>query len=336
MYRIRPIAEQDYEGFVSLAMQAHLGMTNLPKNREKLEQLLDKALRSFQEDIAYPGNDYYLFVLEDMETADISGVSGIYARTGLEKPLDYFVMKEYIPPALFKEVPASVRYLERVQYKDGPTEICSLFLTPTSRKAGLGKLLSLSRFLFMKKFPERFTESVFADMRGIIDDNGRSLFWEALGKKFLPIEFNELMRRRDSGNDDILQLMPMMPVYLSLLPDEVVANIGRTHPNTLPALQMLLNQGFKLTDEVDLFDAGPRVMGELLNIKCIRETKTGLLKGTLAPGQGETALLANGRLDFRACMGHIATDAEGNVQIDKIAAAALEIEPGELLYYHLL
>lgn len=71
----------------------------------------------------------------------------------------------------------------------GSSELCTLFLDPQWRKEGNGYLLSKSRFLFMAAFRERFNEKVVAEMRGVIDEQGYSPFWESLANAFSPWSF---------------------------------------------------------------------------------------------------------------------------------------------------
>lgn len=42
----------------------------------------------------------------------------------------------------------------------------------------------------MAAFRERFNEKVVAEMRGVIDEQGYSPFWESLGKRFFAMEFS--------------------------------------------------------------------------------------------------------------------------------------------------
>lgn len=333
MFRIRPIQEGDFDAFLSLAMQAQLGMTNLPKNPAKLRINLEKAIISFSEIVNSPVDHYYLFVLEDLENHHICGVSGILARTGLTAPLEYFRIKEETPPRLFSEVPNSYRLLERVVYRDGPSEVCSLFINPDCRGSGQGKLLSLSRFLFIAAFPERFTDKIFADMRGYIDQTGNCPFWNAIGKRFIPIEFEELMHRRDQGYMDVSELMPSSPIYLELLPQETVEMIGETHENTKPALQMLFQQGFQKTGEYDLYDSGPRVMADTKHILTIQNTHHAIVSTFKEIHSPSQVLISNKALNFRACLGYVESLTPESVAIDPRAAEALEISTGDKIQY---
>src|SRR5260370_21373981 len=66
----------------------------------------------------------------------------------------------------------------------GLSEVCTLSLRPEFRRPGRGLLLSLSRFLFMSCFPQRFDERVIAELRGFTNKGGLSPFWQAIGRHF--------------------------------------------------------------------------------------------------------------------------------------------------------
>lgn len=327
MYRIRPIEEKDFKALKGLSLDAQLGMTNLPKSDDRLTAILIKSITSFKSDISTPGDEYYLFILEDTSTQKILGVSGIYATTG---PLHYFAVNTYTQPALFSDHPTEYHLIERVEYERAPSELCSLFLAPSGRHLGLGKLLSLSRLLFISAFRHRFTDEIFADLRGVIHEDGSCPFWDTVGRHFIPISFKDLMKYRDAGNTDIFSLMPKHPIYMELLP---VTTIGETHLNTRPAMQMLLNEGFEHTNEIDLFDAGPRMIAKIENLKTVmqvRQAKVAKIKKQLT---SSPYLISNHDLNFRATIGQVELLSPDTLALDEETMDNLEIKVGDPVDY---
>ena len=298
MQRVRPIRMEDSEALLRLAHEARYGITNLPKNSQRLKLIHERALQTFAGGSALP---YFLFILEEIENNEVLGLAGIYPKSGIEFPLTYLKETKLTLKPLFPEMFLQTTLLEPVKYSEGPTEICSLFLTKTVRQGGLGRLLSFSRFLFMKLFPEKFHSTVFAEMRGWIDDRGDSPFWDALSRRFCPIPYAEFLMRRDNGID-VSQLIPQYPVYSELLDPLAKTLIAATHPNTKPALKILEEQGFKYTGEIDPFDAGPRVMVNREDILTIRKAKR-LHIESIAPLSSKPILLSNCQFDFRSCLG---------------------------------
>lgn len=146
---LRPIEEKDLSQFIQLATIANIGLTNLPKDKTLLEKKLYKSLASFSKHAATPQDEYYIFVLEDLETRSIVGISAIAAVAGEGSPL-YFYKKEFIDnKSPIEQVVKKIPILAPISYVRGPTEICSLFLHPDYRQHGLGKLLSLEGFYLL-------------------------------------------------------------------------------------------------------------------------------------------------------------------------------------------
>jgi arginine N-succinyltransferase len=327
MYLLRTYQNKDLDAIIDLAFQGQLGMTNLPKNRQRLKEMGELSLHSFEEMVAKPSNHFYIFVLEEIETSKVVGVSGILGTT---PPLDYYRVTSVNLPRLFEEVPRQFQVLERVKYPHGPSEICALFLSGAYREHGLGKLLSLSRFHFIASFPERFCDQIFANMRGIILPSGECPFWEGVGRSFLPIPFSELMTRRDEQEEPISSLMPSFPIYIDLLPETVKNAIGQTHVNTHPALKMLLELGFSPTGEVDLFDAGPIISAKTSSVKTVKESKTFPIDSIASKLNAPLHLISNTRIDFKAAWGQIDIKSR---RIDQKTADLLEVKIGTIIRY---
>lgn len=335
MLVLRPIRETDLPGLVALAASTGGGLTTLPSNEEFLGDRIESSLRAFSPRVRRPGGEYYLFALEDTGSGEVVGVSGISSRVGGFEPwYSYEIRQEkfvHRPLKIEKHIPV----LHLKQEHAGPSEVCSLFLRADRRRDGSGRLLSLARFLFIGAFPRRFTDSVIAEMRGYIDQTGRSPFWEAVGRHFFPFDFYAADVLSGLGEKEfIADLMPRHPLYLPLLPADVQAVIGRVHHDTEPALALLLAEGFEQVDEVDIFDAGPLLRAPVGRLRTIRQTKVARIRSAAAkPADGNPCLLANGTIDFRACFGGIIEHDDATVSLSSECAAALKLEPGEKLSY---
>lgn len=331
MPRLRPIRERDLPGLVALTRSIQGGLTSLPPDEDFLRDRIDDSHRAFAPRIRKPGAEFYLFVLEDEETGDLLGTSGLAARVGGFEPFYTYERRVEVhahpPLGIAREV--AVLHPKRVH--QGPTELCSLFLKAGSRRAGLGRLLSFGRFLFMAAFPERFTSTVIAELRGYADPLGRSPFWEAVGRHFYGEDFASADRLSGLGHKDyIANLMPAHPIYVPLLPPEAQAAIGRVHPETEPAWAMLHTEGFAPTEEVDLFDAGPLVRAEVAALRSVRLRRVGRLREIAdRPPDGPLHLLSAGGLDFRATLGTVRVDDAGNAILDAATVRALECREGD-------
>jgi arginine N-succinyltransferase len=240
---LRPVGEHDLPGLRHLADVIQDGLTTLPPEDSALEDRIDQSLRAFDRRIKKAGGDHYLFVLEEVGSGGVVGTSGIIARVGGFDPFyTYEVRRERLvhqPLGIDHEM--DVLHL-KLDHK-GPSEVCTLSLRPEFRRAGRGLLLSLSRFLFMACFPQRFDERVIAELRGFTNEAGLSPFWEAIGRHFFAQSFARADFLSGIGQKDFIRdLMPKYPIYAATLPEEARAVIGRVHRDAEPALKILLSQ----------------------------------------------------------------------------------------------
>jgi arginine N-succinyltransferase len=331
---LRPIEEKDLAGLKALALSIKDGMTSLPPEESALEDRINHSLRSFDYRIKSAGADHYLFVLESVPNAEVVGTAGIIARVGGFDPFYTYELKKegLVHPSLGIDKQMDVLHL-KLDHK-GPSELCSLSLRPEYRRAGLGQLLSLSRFLFIASFPQRFDERVIAELRGFTDDAGLSPFWEAVGRHF----FNQTFAAADflSGigqKDFIRDLMPKYPIYVAMLPPEAQAVIGKVHTDAAPALKILLAQGFKQSDEVDIFDAGPLVTANRNEIRTIKNARFGNVTEIRPIDNGDAHIVAHVSLNFRACLGSTKELGEDSVAITPDTARQLNVQIGDRLIY---
>jgi arginine N-succinyltransferase len=313
---IRPVQPADLDGLAGLALGIRDGLTTLPPDRDLLEHKIDESVRAFDKPVLRPAGEYYLFVLEDLESGEVIGTAGILARVGGFDPFySYEIQREtfsHKPLDLHREV--EVLHL-KTNHK-GPSEVCSLYLRRESRGSGRGRLLSLSRFLFMGLYPNRFDVDVLSEMRGYIDPTGRSPFWESVGRHFFQKDFTTADFLSGLGNKAFIEdLMPEYPIYVNLLPQDVQEVIGRVHPDTEPALRMLQDEGFSFADEVDIFDAGPLYRARLSQIRTIQASQLVRLNSVDAlRDRSSDHMIAWGGTDFRCCLGAVVPEVDGSIR----------------------
>ena len=85
MMIIRPVRPDDLDDLFRLARKAKAGMTTLPPDRRLLEKKIEASLRAFARDTSQPGDDHYLFVLEDRGNGSAVGTAGIVSAVGLSE-----------------------------------------------------------------------------------------------------------------------------------------------------------------------------------------------------------------------------------------------------------
>lgn len=317
MFIIRPIEEKDFDTYYRCAELAR-GMTSLPKDKIKLGTLLTRSLVSFSKNVNTPQDEYYLFVLEDRKTLEVCGVSAILATKGYHTPFPIYQVteKKLYPDFITK----------------GPSELCSLYLFPTHRKGGLGKLLSLSRLHFIATFPERFHSILMADMRGYIDEKKESPFWKSLGGQKMSISFEEADNLIIDHHPNIEKFRLHESLSLSDIDEPGRNAIGKTHPNTIPALKMLIDEGFSWKGAVDIVDAGPLITTHVKNMKVLKEGKLLPLIGLREETADEPMyIISNNRLDFRAGLAQVTFIKDKGIFLTQKAIEGLKVNLGDTL-----
>ena len=333
MMILRPIQQNDYSALLKIADESGHGFTSLPLNEELLQKKIDHSVNSFAKQTSQPGDEGYLFVLEDSETGEVVGTSGIEAAVGLEDAFYHYHLSKVIHSSRALGVYKTVDVLTLCNDYTGATELCTLFLKDDYRKNANGKLLSKSRFMFIKQHQTRFAQTVIAEMRGISDEQGNSPFWEWLETHFFSMDFPTADYLSGIGQKIfIAELMPKYPIYVNLLSENAQAVIGKVHENTRPAIELLKSEGFTFNGYVDIFDAGPTVEAKVENIETVRSANRFSVQISDAPGD-VTMLVANEKcIDFRATVAEISFNEQANtITLSQEVANGLKVKAGDMV-----
>jgi len=344
MYYIRPIIKDDLAALHDIALESGPGFTSLPENIDLLEEKINRSETSLKHDNAPYTPGSYLFVLVDSESNNVVGTTGIEAAVGLNEPWYHYRVGTVVHASRELNIHHQFKTLYLCNDYTGCSEACTLYLQPQHRHSQNGSLLSKSRFLFMAEQPQRFSKRVIAEMRGYSDEQGRSPFWEGLGRKFFAMDYSEADYLTGSGNKVfIAELMPKYSIYIHLLPEEAQQVIGRVHANTEPARKMLENEGFRFENYVDIFDAGPTITAPLEKIRAIRDSRYVKLQinhelscdtqsdQTSHSGNGNTYLLSNTKTEqYRCCLSH-ANEQQAFTEISQETADLLQLRNGDTM-----
>lgn len=331
MLVIRPVMQTDLPQLVELAGLTSFGLTTLPKDPDFLRRRIRDSARGFERITdAEPRGESYLFVMEETHTGRILGTAGIVSKVGGFEPFYAFRIEteHYVSESL--GVSREITTLHLVREHDGPCEIGSMFVHPDARGRGAGRALSLARFLFMAEHPQSFDATVIAEMRGVIDEQGESVFWDAVGRHFYEIDFPKADYLSILNKRFIADLMPRHPIYVTLLPPAAQAVIGQVHQDTLPALAILEAEGFRATGMVDIFEAGPIVSCRRDNLRLVRESRRMTVRAVHDPSPGgHLSFVGTTVPAFRACVTVVETGVDGGITISGESAEALGVAPGD-------
>ncbi len=334
MLVVRPIKLSDYDALHTCAVESGHGFTSLPVNEELLTNRITHSEYSFaKENVTEPGDEGYLMVGFDVETGEVAGTTGIEASIGWDVPFYSYHISKVVHSSQRLKVNNVVKLLTFGNNYTGCSEICTLFLRPDYRKGLNGRLMSKCRFLLMAEHPERFSKTIFAEMRGVSDDEGNSPFWKWLQEHFFSIDFTLADYLTGIGKKGfIADLMPKLPIYINLLSQEAQDVIGQVHEKTRPALKLLEREGFTNRGYVDIFDAGPTVECDLRNIESVRHSIRALVEIS-EHASSQDYLIGNTSFEnFRAVAAKGAYDqASGKVILAPKVAEALEVKEGDFV-----
>lgn len=333
---IRSAGPQDLESLLQLSALLPPGMTSMPFDRPTWVKKLELVQESLSETPRTDTESVYLLVMEEPESGKIVGTAGIVAGVGLTRPFYNYKLSKDMKASEALGIRVISNLLNLVNDFTGETELISLFLMPEYRSRFGGQFLSRCRYVFMSDFPERFSDIVFAEIRGWLDEKQSSPFWEHLGQKFFNLPFDKAdFIIAVNGSQFISDLMPRFPVYLELLPEAAVKVIGRPHDDAVPARKLLEKEGFQHQGTIDIFDAGPVMQCERENIESIRNTRQVTVHGLSESKDSEdgseaTCIVSNGRLaNYRLTLSPVQYQDENKVSISRRAAELLGISVGD-------
>ncbi|MDP8994402.1 MAG: arginine N-succinyltransferase [Pseudomonadota bacterium] len=330
-FRVRPVRSADFDAVYEMAKLTGGGFTNLPPDRGALVDKIIRSEHAFADDCTDPGDDLFMFVLENADSGQIRGTCQIFSQVGVENPFYSYRITTLTQTSKALGRTFRAEMLVLTTDFDGCSEVGGLFLHPAARAGGLGLLLARSRYLFIKLHRERFAGKVIAELRGVIDEGGSSPFWDAIAGKFFGMDFREADEfNATHGTQFIADLMPKTPIYTAMLPESARAVMGVPHPTGRTAMRMLEREGFTHDGYIDIFDGGPTMSVATDQIRTIRESREEVLAEAGAGEGGQTMLVAAGRLErFACCYGKVRVGEDGAVALDPTAAGLLRIAPGD-------
>ncbi|MBK9034320.1 MAG: arginine N-succinyltransferase [Myxococcales bacterium] len=332
MFRIRQSYREDAEQI--LAVAEHLDTVNLPADRRLIERILELSEHSFAETVPAVEREY-LFVLEDLEHKRVIGTSMIHAQHGTKRAPHIFFRVENDERYSYTLDRYFVHRTLRIGYNyAGPTEIGGLILLPEYRgnPESLGKLLSYTRFLFIRMHREVFRDHVLSELLPPLEPDGTSKLWEHLGRHFTGLSYQEADLLSKDNKEFIHALFPDDPIHCELLPAEVRDIIGKVGPETRGVEKILRRIGFEYAGQIDPFDGGPHFVATTDQIPLVRDAdRVRLVVVDDADGARPWAVLAaehpTQRPGFRAVGARVIKMDDGRFGVTRDVVARLDVPP---------
>jgi arginine N-succinyltransferase len=338
MFVLRAVQANDLPALMALAAKVGSGMTTFKPDLPSLAKRIELAVQSFKGDLPAQEADY-LFVLEEINSQSVVGISALKAQVGLQDAFYNFRLGHQVHACRKLGIYSNKLTLFLSNDLTGCAELCSLFLDPQYRSGERGRLLSKGRLLFAAAHLNSLPAQVIAELRGFQREDGTSPFWESLGRHFFQMSFEEADDICGSGAKSfIAQLMPPYPVYADFLTEEAQKAIGEVHPNSKPAYRLLEQEGFTYQGYVDIFDAGPVLQARTRELRLVRESRLLTAQRTIKTASDKPTSDKAASLHFANPMWLVAHSAEatqgGNFRALTVAgpvsSQALALSPEEL------
>ena len=329
---VRPACKHDLDAIYQLV--TNLGsstLTSLPQNKAALSKIIEHSENSFNEILAVKTRKYFL-VLEKIDNAGVNiiGTSGIILHAGSSGPFYNYKISTITQNSANLNKNFNHKILRLVNDYQDCAELSSLLVDPQHRGVKSGSLIARSRYLFLAEMKDIFPAQLIAEIRGVADVDGISPVWEALGRKFFAMEFNEADHLTTvHGKQFISDLMPREAIYLNLLPMSAQVALGKTHKDARSVAYMLQNEGFSYRDYVDIFDGGPVYEAQIKDLKTINNSKCGIIQDIdLVLEDSRQAMICCMEPEFRCTIGYVMEVTDVSFIVDPTAASLLEVKIG--------
>jgi arginine N-succinyltransferase len=329
-FAVRAAGQGDLRDVVALRDLAGPGFTSLAVDDRTLGARLEQSFAHFASDVGEPGSQRYLLALEHIETGRLVGIAGVKACIGAAQPFFNFRVLRIAQYSQAAQRRFDLDVLILVNEFTSCSEVGSLFVHPDFRSGGVGRALAQTRYMLMAAEPRRFCDTVVSELRGVVDENGRSPFWEHLGRAFFRMDFAEADRLSAvTDNQFILDLMPKYPIYADLLPEAAREVIGKPHADGAAAKKLLEWEGFRYAHVVDIFDAGPILTAPRDFIRTKREAREMRLRTVASHERSHRALVASPHFSRFRCVSCVADIDEETIGVTAGVQRTLGIGAGE-------
>ncbi|AET88804.1 MULTISPECIES: arginine/ornithine succinyltransferase subunit alpha [Caballeronia] len=330
MLFVRPARLADLDELERMARAAVPVLHSLPRDRRALETRVALSEDSFRAEVEFPGEEFYLFVLEDAHTGRLLGTSSIVASAGYSEPFYAFRNDALIHASRELKVNRKIHALTMSHELTGKSRLTGFYIDPSLRNEAseaAAHLLSRARMIYIAANRKRFSSEVFSLMLGVSDESGASPFWEAVGRKFFGRDFEQVeMESGGRSRTFIAEVMPSYPLYVPLLPGEAQRVLGEPNESTLLAYDIHLEEGFEPDRFVDIFDAGPVLTIAVGKSASAASGELRTVREAASESGAPYLVAAGGAHEFRCIVAALAGTRADGAALDPAARAALGVE----------
>lgn len=328
---LRPAAYSDLPAVERIAGASPVGVTSLPRSRDKLFDKIASSQASLSADVSGCGEESYFFVLERERDREVVGTAAIVASAGFSEPFYNYRNETLTHASRELGIHHRVHVLTLCHDLTGATLLTSFVMDPAYRHGDYPDLLSRARMLFIAAHRQRFADHVVSEMLGLCEDDGHAPFWDSVGRHFFGIDYPLAeFYCGVKGRSFIAELLPQHPIYVPLLPREAQEAIGQIHPHSHLPCEILLREGFETERYVDIFDAGAVVQARTEEIRTVATHARATVVAHPPGADGGRYLVGNLDLPgFRAILAEAAFDTErGEIWLSEADMRSLRVDAG--------
>ena len=335
MLFVRPGRLADLDALEQMARAAQPVLHSLPHDRRALEARVALSEDSFRADADFPGEEFYLFVLENSETGKLLGTASIVAAAGYSEPFYAFRNDALIHASRELHVNRKIHALTMSHELTGKSRLGGFYIEPELRGAATAHLLSRARMMYIAANRKRFTPEVFSLLLGVTDDAGVSPFWEAVGRKFFGRNFADIeVQSGGRSSTFIAEVMPSYPIYVPLLPEAAQRVLGEPDEKALLAYEIHLEEGFETDRYIDIFDAGPVLTAQVDRSACVKRNEMRAVHAAseAPPDRAHSATYmaaSNHPGEFRCVLAELPRERSAGAPLPAAARAALGVSDGD-------
>ena len=290
-----------------MARAAHPVLHSLPRDRRALETRVALSEDSFRAEVDFPGEEFYLFVLEDSETGTLLGTSSIVASAGYSEPFYAFRNDALIHASRELKVNRKIHALTMSHELTGKSRLTGFYIDPSLRdeaNEAAAHLLSRARMIYIAANRKRFSSEVFSLMLGVTDDAG---VVAVLGSGRPQV----LRPRLRAGRIGVGRTQPhvhrgsdaeLSALCAACCPAEAQRVLGEPDEGTLLAYDIHLEEGFEPDRFVDIFDAGPVLTIAVERSASVDDQRDCARCATARPKAGAPYLVAAGGAHAFRCI----------------------------------
>lgn len=334
MHLVRPCTLDDVSSIESLVRDNHARISSLPRKRARLTERIEQSMRSFQKCTHEGEVPFFLFVLEDTQTGQLLGCSGIAMNNDLKRPFYNYRLGELIHASERFDVHTPVSVLHLSHELTGRNVLCAFAVRSNIIGSDLFKLISRARLMFIRQFSDYFSKTLVVELQGVYSDIGQSAFWDSLGRHFFNMDFASADYHVATKSRTLLaELIPPYPIYVTLLSEAAQKTIAQHDISADQIHTLLINEGFETSQYIDIFDGGKVLLAETKHTKTFKEAQ---LK-TMRMGKvttGTPCLLANDSFEnFRCAMVQMTEGQGGVCRVNEDHMNAMNLHDGSE-YFH--